>query len=55
MDTIQVDEFNANLNNLIKITKMYDSVNQYRKYRPPKWVQFCAERMIAYIEELNNG
>jgi len=55
MDTIQTQEMNANLNNLKKITRMYKSMNEYKKYRPAKWIQFCIERVMAYMEDMNEG
>jgi len=52
-DTIKVQEFNANLNTLKKLSALYKSINESKKYRPDMWVQFCVERMISFAEELN--
>jgi len=43
--------YNVNLSNLKKIDKIYNSF--LPKEKPLYWVKFCVERVIAYVEVLN--
>jgi hypothetical protein len=52
-DSVPKQDFNVNLNNLKSLSKLYENFTE--KDRPYIWVQWCVERVLAYVEELNNG